>query len=147
MPAARVPETVNGAAFPAIVLFAHGSRDPQWAQPFRSIQRSIRAKAPGAAVELAFLESMEPPLRDAIAALVAAGHARVVIAPLFMAQGGHLRNDVPNMLGALRADYPEVAIDLLPAIGDVDPLLEAISSWLVSAVAARSVNPGQDSSA
>ncbi len=129
-----------GPAFPAIVLFAHGSRDPQWAQPFRSIQRLVRAKVPAAAVELAFLENMEPPLQDAIATLVAAGHARIVVAPLFMAQGGHLRHDLPNMLGALRADYPGVAIDLLPAIGDVAPLLEAISSWLVSAVAARGVD-------
>jgi sirohydrochlorin cobaltochelatase len=125
---------VSSSAFPAIVLFAHGSRDPQWAQPFRSIQRLVRAKAPAAAVELAFLENMEPPLQEVIATLVAAGHVRIVVAPLFMAQGGHLRTDLPNMLGALRRDYPEVAINLLPAIGDVEPLLEAISEWLVSAV-------------
>ena len=125
---------MRSSAFPAIVLFAHGSRDPQWAQPFRSIQRLVRAKAPAAAVELAFLENMKPPLRDVVAALVAAGHLRIVVAPLFMAQGGHLRTDLPNMLGALRADYPGVAIDVLPAIGDVEPLLEAISQWLVGAV-------------
>jgi sirohydrochlorin cobaltochelatase len=125
---------VSSSAFPAIVLFAHGSRDPQWAQPFRSIQRLVRAKAPAAAVELAFLENMKPPLQEVIATLVAAGHVRIVVAPLFMAQGGHLRTDLPNMLGALRRDYPGVAINLLPAIGDVEPLLEAISEWLVSAV-------------
>ena len=125
---------MSSSAFPAIVLFAHGSRDPQWAQPFRSIQRLVRAKAPAAAVELAFLENMKPPLQEVIATLVAAGHVRIVVAPLFMAQGGHLRTDLPNMLGALRRDYPEVAINLLPAIGDVEPLLEAISEWLVSAV-------------
>ena len=125
---------MSSSAFPAIVLFAHGSRDPQWAQPFRSIQRLVRAKAPAAAVELAFLENMKPPLQEVMATLVAAGHVRIVVAPLFMAQGGHLRTDLPNMLGALRRDYPEVAINLLPAIGDVEPLLEAISEWLVSAV-------------
>lgn len=40
----------------ALILFAHGSRDPKWAEPFKAIQSLIRAQAPGLIVELAFLE-------------------------------------------------------------------------------------------
>ena len=122
------------APSPAIVLFAHGARDPQWAQPFRKIRRTITRKKPGTAVELAFLEIMEPPLADAVAKLVAAGHKRITVAPLFMAQGGHLKRDLPKILDALRGDHPGTEITLLPAIGDVDAILEAISDWLVSAI-------------
>ena len=122
------------AISPAIVLFAHGARDPRWAQPLRKIQRAIVRKKPGTAVELAFLEIMEPPLADAIAKLVAAGHKRITVAPLFMAQGGHLKRDLPKILDAIQAEHRGAEITLLPAIGDVDAVLEAISDWLVSAM-------------
>jgi sirohydrochlorin cobaltochelatase len=125
---------LNPAAEPALVLFAHGARDPQWAEPFKRIQAAIRAQRPGAAVELAFLEIMQPPLADAIAALAKAGHRRITIAPLFMAQGGHLRSDVPRLLDAARATHPGVEFTLLPAVGDVETILNAIADWLVAAL-------------
>ncbi len=132
-------ESPIGMTFPAIILFAHGARDPDWARPFTKIKRAIEAKQPGAAVELAFLEFMEPSLPDAIAKLVKAAYKHITIAPLFMAQGGHLRKDLPKILDALRGDYPGVTLSLLPAIGDVDPIIEAISDWLVSAGARSGV--------
>jgi sirohydrochlorin cobaltochelatase len=119
----------------AIILFAHGARDPEWAQPFRKIQRAIEARQPATTVELAFLEIMEPALADAVAGLVKAGHTRITVAPLFMAQGGHLKNDLPKILDAIRAQHRGSEIMLLPAIGEVDAILDAISDWLVSAAA------------
>ena len=78
----------------ALVLFAHGSRDPQWAEPFRAIQRKLAAARPEVAVEVAFLEIMEPTLTDAVEKLAASAHTRITIAPLFMAQGAHLKRDL-----------------------------------------------------
>ena len=69
-----MPSTAN-----ALVLFAHGARDPRWAEPFVRIQTAIRARRPGLAVELAFLELMQPSLTAAISALVSAGHRRIKI--------------------------------------------------------------------
>lgn len=118
----------------ALILFAHGARDPEWALPFHRIREIVTAKKPGIAVELAFLESMQPVLADAVAKLIVAGHQRIVVAPLFMAQGGHLKHDLPRLIDAMRADHPGAVIELLPAIGDVDAILGAISDWLVSEV-------------
>jgi sirohydrochlorin cobaltochelatase len=120
---------------PAIVLFAHGARDPEWARPFQRIKDLLEKKRPGATVELAFLELMEPPLADAVEKLALAGHKAITIAPLFMAQGGHLKNDLPKILTALRADHPQTTITLLPAVGDVDEILASIADWLVGATA------------
>src|SRR5471032_1262616 len=111
----------------AIILFAHGARDPEWAQPFRHIKRLLETKQPGVAVELAFLEIMEPTLADAVAKLVLARHKSITIAPLFMAQGGHLKNDLPIILVAIRARHRDVELSLLPAIGDVEAILDAIA--------------------
>ena len=122
-------------AAPAIILFAHGARDPAWALPFRKIQRTLEAKRPGVAVELAFLELMQPALPEAVAKLARAGHPLITIAPLFMAQGGHLKIDLPKILDTLRAAHPDTTLTLLPAIGDVDAILGAIADWLVGATA------------
>ena len=34
----------------AIVLFAHGARDPRWAEPFEAVAARVRATAPGCPV-------------------------------------------------------------------------------------------------
>lgn len=125
---------MNAADQPALVLFAHGARDPQWAEPFKRIQAAIRARRSGAVVELAFLELMQPVLADAINKLVADGHRRITVAPLFMAQGGHLRNDLPKLLDSIRAAHAGVEISVLPAVGDVETILNAIADWLVGAL-------------
>ena len=116
----------------AIILFAHGAREPQWARPFEKIRRAIKARRPGITVELAFLEIMEPALGDCVARLARDGHQRIVIAPLFLAQGGHLKKDLPRLLKDLSVKHPGAAISVLPPIGEVTELLNAIAEWLVS---------------
>ena len=122
------------AAKSALVLFGHGARDPEWALPFQKIRRAIVARHPALTVELAFLELMAPALPDAIAGLAAAGHRRITVAPLFIAPGGHLKNDLPKILSAVRAKHPGIEITLLPALGEIDAVLDLIADWLAGAV-------------
>jgi sirohydrochlorin cobaltochelatase len=116
----------------ALVLFAHGARDAEWAEPFRVLQKAVSGKRPDLAVELAFLEIMQPPLADCVARLAASGHLRITVAPLFLAQGGHLKKDLPKLLKDLGAKHPSARIDVLPPIGEVTELLNAIAEWLVT---------------
>lgn len=117
----------------ALVLFAHGARDPEWATPFRAIQRKVAARRTDLAVELAFLELMQPALPATLEKLANTGYTAITIAPLFMAQGGHLKHDLPQLLEGLRERHSTVTLTLLPAVGEVDAILDAISSWLVGA--------------
>ena len=124
---------MNGSA-PAvdgtgIVLFAHGARDSEWAGPLRAIAASIREASPGLRVELAFLEFMTPALADAVAAMNAEGCDRITLVPLFLAQGGHLKKDLPVLLADIRVRHPRVAIRVTPAIGDAPELVSAIAVW------------------
>ena len=115
-----------------IVLFAHGARDPEWARPFEAIRDRIRLARPEYPIALAYLEATAPTLDEAVGELVAEGASAITIFPLFMAQGGHLRHDVPVLLEALRARHPRVPLSLESAIGDVPEILDAICGWILS---------------
>jgi sirohydrochlorin cobaltochelatase len=123
----------RGTTRAALVLFAHGARDPEWSAPFRNIRRKVVARRPDLTVELAFLELMQPALAEVVAQLAETGHRRIVVAPLFMAQGGHLKEDLPRMFDELRGRHPGVTLEMLPALGEVDAVLDAISDWLAGA--------------
>src|SRR5205085_11330565 len=117
-----------------ILLFAHGARDPQWARPFEEIRARIQRTRPECPVELAYLEIMSPTLDEAIDALANRGALAITVFPLFMAQGAHLKEDVPKMLEAIRASRPRIPIALETAIGEVPEILDAISAWILERV-------------
>lgn len=115
-----------------IVLFAHGARDPEWSKPFEEIRDRVRSSRPEYPIELAYLELMEPTLEEAIESLANQGASAITVFPLFMAQGGHLKQDLPRILEAIRANYPHVPIALESAIGEVAEILESIAAWILS---------------
>jgi len=121
-PSASTPGT-------GIVLFAHGARDPDWAGPLRAIAARLREASPGLRVELAFLEFMVPALGDAVDSMTADGFDRITLVPLFLAQGGHLKKDLPVLLADIRSRHPGVDIRVTPAIGDAPELVSAIAQW------------------
>ncbi|HUP96738.1 MAG TPA: CbiX/SirB N-terminal domain-containing protein [Usitatibacter sp.] len=114
-----------------IVLFAHGAKDPEWARPFEAIRDVMRRQRPEHPIALAFLESMSPTLEEAIESLAAEGASAITVFPLFMAQGGHLKQDLPRILEAIRGSYPHVPISLEPAIGEVPAVRDAIAAWIL----------------
>jgi sirohydrochlorin cobaltochelatase len=122
---------MTNSADSAIILFAHGARDPQWAEPFQRIREQVKALRPGVPVALAFLELMEPGLAECVASLAAQGTRHMTLVPLFMAQGGHLKKDLPRIVQALQVDHPGVSITVTPAIGESAMLLAAIAAWVV----------------
>ena len=117
----------------AIVLFAHGARDPRWAEPFEAVAARVRAGAPGCQVTLAFLELMAPDLAEACAGLVAGGATRIDVVPLFLGTGGHLRRDLPPLVDALRAAHRGVDVRLHAAIGEHAAVVEAMAAAAVAA--------------
>ena len=111
----------------ALVLFAHGARDPRWAEPFEAIAARVRAAAPALAVSLAYLELMAPSLDAAVAAHVGGGATAIDVVPLFLGTGGHLREDLPPLVERLRTAHPRVAIRLHAAIGEHASVSEAMA--------------------
>lgn len=117
----------------AIILFAHGARDPEWANPLRRIQAVVRERVAEVPVELAFLEFIAPSLPESTAQLVARGARKIVVLPMFIAQGGHLKRQVPEMLEVLRSTYPGVQFSLGAAVGENEIVVQAMASAALQA--------------
>ncbi|MEN3112505.1 sirohydrochlorin chelatase [Uliginosibacterium paludis] len=111
----------------ALILFAHGARDPSWAGPLERLRDRVAARAPASQVGVAFLEFMAPSLPEAIDAAVASGATRIEIVPVFLAQGGHVRRDVPVMLEAAAIRHPQADIRLQPVLGEAQAVLDAMA--------------------
>jgi sirohydrochlorin cobaltochelatase len=79
-------------------------------------------------VELAFLEFMAPSLPDCIATLIAGGARKIVVMPMFIARGGHLKRDVPELLARLRATHPEIEFSLGSVIGEHEAVIQAMAA-------------------
>jgi sirohydrochlorin cobaltochelatase len=124
------PENAEVSDGRALVLFAHGARDAQWAEPFAKIAGLLRERNPDTPVVLAFLELMQPSLDEAIGKLVAQGRQRITLVPLFLARGGHLKNDLPALIGTIETRYPDLTIHVTEAIGEVESILRHIANWV-----------------
>jgi sirohydrochlorin cobaltochelatase len=119
----------------ALILFAHGSRDPEWASPLQRVCALVRSQAPVLRVELAFLEFIAPNLQDSAEMLLAEGFGRIVVVPMFIAQGGHLKRDLPLLLDELRARHPQARFEQAAALGEADPIVQAIAAHVLALAA------------
>ena len=115
----------------AVLLFAHGSRDPAWARPFERLRALIAGQ--GVVVELAYLERMVPDLATAAGALAARGCRSAVVVPVFLGQGSHVREDLPALVGAAQREHPALVLRLARPIGDDDEVLRAIAAACLAA--------------
>jgi sirohydrochlorin cobaltochelatase len=131
--AARHPDTTG------LLLFAHGARDPQWAQPFEAVARTCRAVRGEHRVALAFLEFMTPDMVAAGTRLAQAGCTAVDVVPLFLGAGGHVRKDIPVLMARLEAEHPGVRWTLRPAVGESATLVAAMADVALAAGSAPEV--------
>ncbi|MFN5880343.1 MAG: sirohydrochlorin chelatase [Burkholderiales bacterium] len=111
----------------AVILFGHGSRDPRWAQTLHAVAERVQAIHPELVVRCAFLEFMQPVLPESLRDLHAAGLSRVRIAPVFLAAGGHVLRDLPELVGPVLQACPGLEVEIAEALGADPRVVEALA--------------------
>ena len=119
-----------------LVLFAHGARDPRWAEPFLRLRERVAHAAPDATVLLSFLELMSPDLGTAVAELHGTGCRSIVVVPVFLGQGGHVRRDLPALVDGIASRFGDCDFRLADAAGEDDAVLAALAAYCVRQLAA-----------
>jgi len=112
----------------AIILFAHGSRDPLWHKPIQAVAERITQRSPHTVVRCAYLELTEPDLPHVANALASEGATSLCVVPMFLGVGRHAREDLPQLIQAIKAEHPTITIECQPAIGEQDALIDLVAN-------------------
>ena len=115
-----------------IILFAHGSRDPQWCLPIEAVALQIRQLEPQTPTRCAYLELCKPTLAEAAIDLIAGGVNKIKVFPLFLGVGKHAREDLPLLIEELKISHPDVVVQLLPTAGESPQLIALMAEMAIS---------------
>ncbi len=119
-----------GTGAPALLLMAHGSRDPRSAAMIEELTCRVAAARPGLPVAAAYLEHLGPRPVEVARSLVAAGARTVVVVPLLLTRAHHGRVDVPAALDEMRITLPGVTMVAGQVLGPDERLLAALDeTW------------------
>lgn len=112
----------------AMILFAHGARDPAWRRPFDAIANAIKLAQPQVTVEIAFLELMEPRLPHVAQDLYHRGYTQLLLIPVFLSQSGHVMRDLPAIVNQIVGSHPGLVMSVGLAIGEDESVIKAIAT-------------------
>lgn len=121
---------------PALLLIAHGTRNPRGAEEMSCLAGLLRDQL-GTPVAYAWLEDFAQPDVDvAVDTLAAEGVERIVSLPLLTLGAGHAKTDIPTLVAGARAAHPALAITHGRVLG-LHPALFALARARVDAVSPR----------
>jgi sirohydrochlorin ferrochelatase len=107
----------------AVVLVAHGSRDPRAAQHTEALARAVADGHPEWEVHASYLDHAGPRPLDVLSWLATAGHRHAVLLPLLLTAAYHGKVDVPAVLRDAREAGLPIDVSLAEVLGPVSPLL------------------------
>ncbi len=99
------------------IVLGHGSKVPETIGILENITGSLRKRLKYAKVSYAALQFNEPDLPGVIASMSEDGVTDIIIVPLFLVDGNHIREDIPEIIREERSKYPSLNIRLANHIG------------------------------
>jgi sirohydrochlorin cobaltochelatase len=119
---------------PSLLLAAHGTRDPAGVAAFAALAARVGELAgqDGTQVAGGFIELSEPPLRDAVSALVNGHPAGMVAVPLMLSAAGHAKGDIPAALARERTRHPGLTWAYARPLGPHPALLELLAARIAA---------------
>ncbi|MEV7724995.1 sirohydrochlorin chelatase [Streptomyces sp. NPDC087917] len=117
----------------ALLVIAHGSRDPRHAATVHALVGRARALRPGLRVETAFLDFNAPTVPQALASLYLSGVREVVALPLLLTRAFHAKADIPAVLAESTSRLPGLAVRVADVLGPSPLLVSALERRLTEA--------------
>ncbi|GEB53278.1 sirohydrochlorin chelatase [Streptomyces cacaoi] len=118
---------------PALVLVAHGSRDPRHEATVRALGARVRALLPDVRTEIAHLDFNTPDLAGALRQLYRDGVREVVAVPLLLTRAYHAKTDIPAALAEAAAALPGLRVHRADVLGPHPLLTRALERRLAEA--------------
>ena len=110
----------------AVLIIAHGSKVKETDDIMKKYQQELIAKMPETQIEYCYLQLMAPSIEDVVKSLYEAGIRTIKAFPFFIFNGNHIKEDIPEVLSAIKAQYPGLDITFLENIGYDEKVLDLI---------------------
>lgn len=113
----------------ATIILAHGSVRKQTTEVMDKLLEQLisRNEHSGMKLSVAYLQLAEPDLSSEVKRLYAEGVREIALVPMFIFDGVHVTQDIPNECLSLETELPGLSLKLGRHIG-ADPLLAQILS-------------------
>ncbi len=122
-----------------LLVVAHGSRQQTSNDQIRQLVARLSAHNDPLYSEIlpAFLEFEEPSITMAIGQQVDKGVREIVVLPYFLANGRHVKEDIPAQIRISQAQFPDVNITLAGHLGAAAGMPDLIFKHLLQTASKR----------
>jgi len=97
----------------AVIVVGHGSRDKKAKLAFLEVVALIKKKLKKVRIEPAFLQFSSQDVPKALEKLVQEGYKEIVLFPLFLFQGIHVNQDIPDLIKKEKERFS--GLNIIPA--------------------------------
>ncbi|WP_079507456.1 sirohydrochlorin chelatase [Mesobacillus jeotgali] len=118
----------------AILYIGHGTRSKKGACEAKAFIQRVMDRIDVPIQEISFLELTDPLIAEGFARCVERGATEITVVPLFLLAAGHIKKDIPMVLGSLQEKYPQINIAVKDPFGVQGSILDGVAE-LVSAIA------------
>ena len=93
-----------------VMVCGHGSRDEDAVSEFLNFAKKLKNQLLQYELDWGFLEFANPVIKSGLDSLRQKGIKEIMSVPVMLFAAGHAKNDIPSVLNAYQAKYPELSI-------------------------------------
>lgn len=109
-----------------VLLVAHGSRILEANTHAVAVGRMVQEKYHVEPLVVSFMAHMAPNIEQGVEQLVDQGVEHIKVIPLFLYNGLHIQEDIPNELADVKERFPNVEITFGRALGADERLAQLV---------------------
>lgn len=111
----------------AILYIGHGTRSKEGAAEAKTFVHRVMERIDVEIQEISFLELTKPDIEEGFLRCVNRGATEITVIPLFLLAAGHIKEDIPLALIALRKKYPNIRVNIRDPFGVQGKILDGIA--------------------
>ena len=115
-----------------ILILAHGSQRQATEQILDSLVQKVKERINEPLLYSAYLQFSKQNLEAGVESLIREGATKIKVIPLFLFDGIHVTEDIPNELKMIMSKHPGIEIKMSKHLGDDNRIADIITDRIKS---------------
>jgi sirohydrochlorin ferrochelatase len=116
-----------------VILLGHGSRREEANEEIRQMAKMVQEADKDGLYEVAFLSFGEPHLAAAAEKLIDKGCEKIIVMPMFLVTGNHIKRDIPSRILLQKTTHPNVKFILAEHFGTHPAIINIVQERIKEA--------------